>query len=158
MTGYCVLWKCLVAWFLDEESQQLTWPHDWHSRSCTQTVPSAKHSSHASGVFGVGKSFTLSPFRCSHEVAMRSSYLQRSEPVKPAVSEGRRILLKNSSHYARPYRGDRRPCPKSTDFDLSFTSAASVQSKVILVRIKTPMPILRLISCSNWRSRERIFI
>ena len=34
-----------------EESQQPTWPHDRHSRSATQKVPSVRHSAHALAVF-----------------------------------------------------------------------------------------------------------
>jgi hypothetical protein len=57
-----------------EESQQPTWPHFRHSRSSTQVVPSRRHSSHALGVRGVGKSAAVNPFRCSHGLFMDFSF------------------------------------------------------------------------------------
>src|ERR671914_2244419 len=71
MTGCCVSWKCLVACLPVDESQQPTWPHDWHSRSATQKVPSVRHSSQASGVFCGGKLSGVSPAKCSHNSAIR---------------------------------------------------------------------------------------
>jgi hypothetical protein len=73
MTGCCVSWKCLVACLPVEESQQPTWPHDWHSRRATQKVPSLRHSSQASGVLCGGKSAGVSPDKCSHGLAIGSS-------------------------------------------------------------------------------------
>src|SRR5882757_4669352 len=70
MTGCCVAVKCAVAWRFGESSQHPTWPHVLHSRSATQTVPSARHSSHPPGVRGGGKSEGFNPSRCSHEVAI----------------------------------------------------------------------------------------
>ena len=70
MTGCCVSWKCLVACLPVEESQQPTWPHDWHSRRATQTVLWARHSSHAPGVLCTGKPSGISPSKCSHDFAI----------------------------------------------------------------------------------------
>jgi hypothetical protein len=67
MTGCRVARKCAAAWRCGESSQQPTWPHVRHSRSATQTVPSAVHSSHAPGVRGGGKSAAISASRCSHD-------------------------------------------------------------------------------------------
>ena len=52
ITGCCVSWKCAVACFFSEESQQPTCPHWRHRRRCTHVVPSRRHSSHPSGVRG----------------------------------------------------------------------------------------------------------
>src|SRR5215475_84171 len=73
MTGCCVSRKCKVACFLGEESQQPTWPHDLHSRNSTHTDPSARHSSHALGVFGGGNFSAVSPLMCSHASAINIS-------------------------------------------------------------------------------------
>src|SRR5919109_2921174 len=75
MTGCFVSWKCLVACFPVEESQQPTWPHDWHSRSDTHFDPSTKHSSQAPGVRSGGKSSAVNRSKCSHEFAIWSSNL-----------------------------------------------------------------------------------
>jgi len=66
----CLMEVCLVACLLVEESQQPTWPHDWHSRRATQNVPSTRHSSHALGVLCGGKSSGVSPSKCSHDFAI----------------------------------------------------------------------------------------
>src|SRR5262245_25699331 len=73
MTGCFVSRKCRVACFLGEESQQPTWPHDLHSRNSTHTDPSARHSSHALGVFGGGNFSAVSPLMCSHASAINNS-------------------------------------------------------------------------------------
>jgi len=73
MTGCFVSWKCRVACLRGEESQHPTWPQVRHSRSATQGVFSIRHSSHAPGVRGGGKSDAVSPFRCSHDVAIGPS-------------------------------------------------------------------------------------
>src|SRR5215467_2003930 len=73
MTGCFVSRKCRVACFLGEESQQPTWPHDLHSRNSTHTDPSARHSSHALGVFGGGNFSAVSPLMCSHASAINIS-------------------------------------------------------------------------------------
>src|SRR5262249_12810317 len=65
---------CRVACLPTDESQQPTWPHMRHSRSSTQRVPSRRHSSHASGVRGGGKSAPVSPTRCSHSSLMVFSF------------------------------------------------------------------------------------
>jgi hypothetical protein len=75
MTGCWVSRKCLFACLPVEESQQPTWPHDWHSRRATQKVPSVRHSSQASGVFCGGKLSGVNPAKCSHELAIVSSQL-----------------------------------------------------------------------------------
>ena len=67
-----------------EESQQPTWPHDWHSRRATQKVPSVRHSSQASGVFCGGKLSGVRPAKCSHELAMISSDLKCQQAVEKA--------------------------------------------------------------------------
>src|SRR5262245_11902163 len=46
MIGWPVAWKCFVACLFLEESQQPTWPHVRQRRSCTQSSPLARHSSH----------------------------------------------------------------------------------------------------------------
>src|SRR6516165_8896396 len=74
MTACPVSWKCRVACLPTDESQQPTWPHRRHSRSSTHRVPSRRHSSHASGVRGGGKSALVSPSRCSHSSLVVCSF------------------------------------------------------------------------------------
>src|SRR5262245_37529223 len=102
MTGCCVCRKCRVACFLGEESQQPTWPHDLHSRNSTHTDPSARHSSHALGVFGGGNFSAVSPLMCSHASAINISCHRiaslnygkmKAEPFKPCFLGCARLCL-----------------------------------------------------------------
>ena len=52
MSGWPDAWKCFVACWLGEESQQLTSPQDRHRRRCTQLPPTFIHSPHPAGVCG----------------------------------------------------------------------------------------------------------
>src|SRR5438094_6123614 len=104
MTGCCVAPKCPAAWRRGESSQQPTWPHVRHSRSATQTVPSARHSSHAPGVRGGGKSTGVNPSRCSHGVGigfLRGSgcysvrpRVRRLAPLAPRAKRGTSLSLR----------------------------------------------------------------
>src|SRR5262245_22541173 len=80
ITGCPVSWKCFVACLPGEESQQPTWPHAWHSRNSTQRVPSFRHSSHAPGVWGGGKSAAVKSCKCSHGLAMGFSFVAGGFP------------------------------------------------------------------------------
>src|SRR6516164_5238568 len=91
MTGWPVSWKCCVACLPTEESQQPTWPQVRHSRSCTQRVPSRRHSSHASGVRGGGKSASVRFSKCLHWSAMVFSFCRDEEltssPLQPSSGQ-----------------------------------------------------------------------
>src|ERR1700759_5540778 len=45
MIGCRVAWKCLVACWLGESSQQPTWPHVRQIRKCSHSLPLFRHSS-----------------------------------------------------------------------------------------------------------------
>src|SRR6185295_10916742 len=69
MIGCWVLWKCLVAWWFGELSQQPTWPHVRQSRRCTHIEPVFRHSSQPSAL---GVTFRM-PAAWTHSSAMGSS-------------------------------------------------------------------------------------
>src|SRR5262249_51115541 len=73
MTGGFVSRKCRGARFFAAESQPPTRPNDLHSRNSTHRDPSARHSSHALGVFGGGNFSAVSPLMCSHASAINIS-------------------------------------------------------------------------------------
>src|SRR5258708_36646496 len=50
MTGCWVAWKCLVACWLGESSQQPTWPQVRQSRKCSHLLPLFRHSSQPSAL------------------------------------------------------------------------------------------------------------
>src|SRR5260370_13587518 len=50
MTGCWVAWKCLVACWFGESSQQPTWPHVRQIRKCSHSLPLLRHSSQPSAL------------------------------------------------------------------------------------------------------------
>src|SRR5262245_57026642 len=131
MTGCPVSWKCRVACLPTDESQQPTWPQIRHSRSSTQRVPSRRHSSHAAGVLGGGKSAPVNPPRCSHSSLMVFSF-HRVHPVgerlqpkstpdnicptsTPVAFEEFLVVSSIRIHFEDDFRFDRRTKWKTRD-------------------------------------------
>src|SRR5208283_5347955 len=81
ISGWAVLWKCLVACLFFDESQQPTWPQDRHIRRCTQRSPVFTQSSQTRVVGSV----TRIPSRCVHCVIVPVPPFERfAVPVRQA--------------------------------------------------------------------------
>src|SRR3954463_10783155 len=87
MSGWLVLWKCLVACRFGESSQQLTTPQVRHILRWTHQLPIFMHSAHPSGVRG---STLRTASRCVQAfavMAMSRTLLQGRTAAKRQVRE-----------------------------------------------------------------------
>src|SRR3954470_5925637 len=108
MSGWLVLWKCLVACRFGESSQQLTTPQVRHVLRWTHQLPIFMHSSQPSGVRG---STLRTASRCVQVIVVVATSRPQLQDVPTPQHEVRdtsqRAAYEDASRDGRcPQRGD----------------------------------------------------